>query len=406
MLFNLRSYQSLQTISVVALSFCMAITTSISQKASAQQALIDGVGASSVSVSSLLDNWYGEATISLEQNSRSYDADGDGIVEASEAFPFHNGLVGSFASYTIAGSENGRNAIIGVQTEGFIFDFYSSTGRAVNNVQGVPIVNVNPVDIQISFPVNTDFDDDGVNDFEVLVNTSQLCRIIRGNITNYNQIGGPDFPIIRVFREGSSGDSEVLGSFVEGFCGFSAFTPDGEVISSNVNLNANDILVPLSQNVRDTVLETPGALGYLDFAFARQNGFTQIDGVGGIPDDYAFTTDFGNPVPNSPLGYVFQTAPNFVGFYQVYDTFAELDAAANLCLYLTQGLDFNGNGVIDGGSESGRLFGQSIGYAAPSRTDLDPNCGTFFTGFGGGQIVPDGPILLPGGAAPIPAPEN
>jgi hypothetical protein len=93
--------------------------------------------------------------------------------------------------------------------------------------------------------------------------------------------------------------------------------------------------------------------------------------------------------------------PLFVGFYQVQGSISEQDAAGNLCLYLTRGLDFNANGVIDGAFESGRIAAQSLGFGEPSFNGVpglgrafDPNCGTLFPGFPGFDANPNDGLPL------------
>jgi hypothetical protein len=98
---------------------------------------------------------------------------------------------------------------------------------------------------------------------------------------------------------------------------------------------------------------------------------------------------FGQGEFGGPIGIDIGIGPIFVGFYQNYPNAVTADAAGNLCLYLTQGLDFDGNGIIDVG-ESGRLSAISFGYAIPRIPELDPNCGLFFPGFSGRDVNGDG----------------
>jgi ABC-type phosphate transport system substrate-binding protein len=387
-----------KTISVAALTIGVTFAAQPVQKASAQ--IISGAGASSISPFSLLENWYGFGTL--------FDTDPDIYV-------------GDFATYTITGSGGGRNAINnGVDPFGIPVGFYASDAQAVDNVLGFPIANVNPVDINVAFPVNVDFNGDGVQDFPVRLNADTLCLILFGEITNWNQIGGPNFPIRRVFRSDASGTTTTLDIGQAQLCaavfGADPFNPpldfflsDGNgniLVPGPANVDGDDIGAPQSQGVLEAVANNVGTIGYSDLSFAVEFGFVGDNDYAGLNPTF-LDLNFDGVVSGpgeTQVGFTVGTGPTFVGFYRDQATAGEQDAAANLCLYITSGLDFNGDGFSNNVNESGRRFAIDIlGYGEPSRPDLDPNCGTLFPGFGGGQIVFDGPSLLPGGANPIPA---
>ncbi len=101
----------------------------------------------------------------------------------------------------------------------------------------VPLVN-----LVISLPYNN-----GVGNLD----QNTVCGIFTGNITDFNQIGGPDQPITVVYRSDDSAIKDVFNNY----CG----------ITGN-NYAAGSIGVTSSNDVTSTVANTPGAIGYVERA--------------------------------------------------------------------------------------------------------------------------------------------
>ena len=78
-----------------------------------------------------------------------------------------------------------------------------------------------------------------------------VCGIFRGDITDFNQVGGPDQPITVVYRSDDSAIKDVFNNY----CG----------ITDN-NYAAGSIGVTSSNDVTSTVTNTPGAIGYVERA--------------------------------------------------------------------------------------------------------------------------------------------
>ena len=95
------------------------------------------------------------------------------------------------------------------------------------------------------------------------VSKQQLIAIFTGQVTNWQQVGGNDVPIVVINRAAGSGSRTV----------FERFALDGAIpITAQEQDN--------SGTVRKLVAETPGAISYLSFAyFSDQFVVLSIDGV-------------------------------------------------------------------------------------------------------------------------------
>lgn len=77
---------------------------------------------------------------------------------------------------------------------------------------------------------------------------NQIIQIYSsGTITNWNQVGGPNLPIVPVVRPATSGTRATFRKYILG-----GRDENGTLLTSDS-----------SQTVRDTVAHTPGAIGYL-----------------------------------------------------------------------------------------------------------------------------------------------
>lgn len=104
--------------------------------------------------------------------------------------------------------------------------------------------------------------------------TMDQCRdIFSGAVTNWNQVGGPDMPIIVVSREEGSG---TRGAFEE------------LVLGEEALMAESAILQPSNGAVRTTCSTTPGAVAYLSFGYLDPSVNTiAIDGADPTPENVA-----------------------------------------------------------------------------------------------------------------------
>ncbi len=96
----------------------------------------------------------------------------------------------------------------------------------------------------------------------------QAQAIFAGEITNYNEVGGPDADIIVVSREEGSGTREA----------FTDLVMDYNDVEKQITERA--LLQQSNGQVRTTVATTPDAIGYLSFGFLDEStNAVPIDGV-------------------------------------------------------------------------------------------------------------------------------
>lgn len=82
----------------------------------------------------------------------------------------------------------------------------------------------------------------------------QLARMLRGEITNWQEVGGKDLPVTVVSRQQSSGSrATIVAKVLKG---------QGDIVKSAVVQDSNG-------KVRDTVQYTPGGIGYVDAAYLQ-----------------------------------------------------------------------------------------------------------------------------------------
>jgi phosphate transport system substrate-binding protein len=100
--------------------------------------------------------------------------------------------------------------------------------------------------------------------------TEQVRDIYAGNITNWNELGGPDKQIIVVSREEGSGTRTA----------FEELVMDGELIT------AEAILQPSNGTIKTTISSTPYSIGYLSFGYLDSAVKSlAIDGVAGTVEN-------------------------------------------------------------------------------------------------------------------------
>ncbi len=154
------------------------------------------------------------------------------------------------------------------------------------------------------------------------LNRKQLIDIFTGKVTNWQQVGGDKLEIVLINRAKGSGTRAVMAKYL--FDGVDRFATGA---SEEDN----------SQTALQTVIETPGAISYLGFAYlgnAQMTAFS-INGVTATKENivagkwpitgtgYAITKGQPNPVAVAFLSYVispaFQNSASFgkLGFVPV-----------------------------------------------------------------------------------------
>ena len=103
--------------------------------------------------------------------------------------------------------------------------------------------------------------------------TDQIRDIFAGNITNWNEVGGPDAEIVVVSREEGSGTRAAFEEMVMG---------------EDAVITANAVLQPSNGAVRSTVASTPSSIAYLSFGYLDETvKALQVDGVSPSPETFA-----------------------------------------------------------------------------------------------------------------------
>jgi phosphate transport system substrate-binding protein len=85
-----------------------------------------------------------------------------------------------------------------------------------------------------------------------------------GEITNWNQVGGPNLPIVPVVRPATSGTRDTFRKYI-----LEGRDESGKLLTTDS-----------SDTVRDTVASTPGAIGYLALPYVNNSvHIVAIDGA-------------------------------------------------------------------------------------------------------------------------------
>jgi len=80
----------------------------------------------------------------------------------------------------------------------------------------------------------------------------QLAKILKGEISNWKEVGGKDAPITVVSRQQSSGSRATIVA---------------KVLNGQGDITTNAVVQDSNGKVRETVETTPGAIGYVDAAY-------------------------------------------------------------------------------------------------------------------------------------------
>jgi len=130
-----------------------------------------------------------------------------------------------------------------------------------------------------------------VNDLTV----EQIRDIYTGNIKNWKELGGPDKPIVVISRDTNSGTYETFETLVMNGAKIAGKT---EYVGSN-------------GTIRQRVMSTEGAIGYVGLAFREGVKALKVNGIEAVPETvlsktypiarplYMYTN--GRPGPETPL---------------------------------------------------------------------------------------------------------
>jgi phosphate transport system substrate-binding protein len=80
----------------------------------------------------------------------------------------------------------------------------------------------------------------------------QLKKIYTGEITNWKELGGPDWEITPITRDSSSGTFEIF---------------EEKVLEKGVEMVSTAVVQGSNQAVKTTVAKTPGAIGYIGLGY-------------------------------------------------------------------------------------------------------------------------------------------
>ena len=124
----------------------------------------------------------------------------------------------------------------------------------------------------------------------------QICDIYTGKITNWKELGGPDLPIVVISRDTNSGTYETFESLV----------------MKNAKIAGKAEYVGSNGAIRQRVMSTEGAIGYVGLAFREGVKALKVNGSEATPETVAAMTypiarplymyTNGRPGAETPLG--------------------------------------------------------------------------------------------------------
>ncbi|MCL2438050.1 MAG: phosphate ABC transporter substrate-binding protein [Coriobacteriia bacterium] len=82
---------------------------------------------------------------------------------------------------------------------------------------------------------------------------AELRDVFSGNITNWQELGGPDMPIVLVNRDEASGTRSSFAS----------------AVMDDESFEVNSVVLPGTGQVREVVARTPEAIGYISVGFVE-----------------------------------------------------------------------------------------------------------------------------------------
>jgi len=142
----------------------------------------------------------------------------------------------------------------------------------------------------------------------------QIRSIYTGKIRNWKELGGPDMPIVVISRDTNSGTYETFETMV---MNKEKMTDKTEYVGSN-------------GAIRQRVMSTEGAIGYVGLAFREGVKALKVNGIEATPETvlskvypiarplYMYTN--GRPRPETPLGEFIELANTPEGKKIIEDT--------------------------------------------------------------------------------------
>ncbi|MFZ3069801.1 MAG: phosphate ABC transporter substrate-binding protein [Anaerolineaceae bacterium] len=146
----------------------------------------------------------------------------------------------------------GGGTSVGVKAAGEATSDIGMASRDVKDEEKTEFPDINVVIIArdgIATIVNAEIPVEGLT-------LEQIRGIFSGEITNWNEVGGPDAAIIVVSREEGSGTRDAFQEMVMG---------------KDVLITENAILQPSNGAIRTTVSTTPYSIGYLSFGYLDES---------------------------------------------------------------------------------------------------------------------------------------
>lgn len=205
---------------------------------------------------------------------------------------------------------------------------------------------------------------EGVEDLKL--SRDAYCGIVSGDITNWNDpaIASanqgaelPDEPIQWVHRSDGSGTTFQFTSHIEAACGDTWTAGSGKTVEWPAGTGAKG-----NEGVTAQIQQTPGAIGYVEYAYAKENGLqaAAIENKSGnivepspetaakvfegqeVPADFALLV----PDTDNPEAYPI-TGLTWMLFYPEYQDAAKADAIKSIVSY---------------GLEDGKTAAEELGY--------------------------------------------
>lgn len=119
----------------------------------------------------------------------------------------------------------------------------------------------------------------GVESNQINLTMDQVVGVFSGKITNWKDLGQglPNMPIMLAVRSDGSG---TTGVFTQHLANHIASFKDSVGVGKNVNWPDNQVGGKGNAGVAATVKQIKGTIGYVEYAYAKQNGLvtTKIDG--------------------------------------------------------------------------------------------------------------------------------
>lgn len=205
---------------------------------------------------------------------------------------------------------------------------------------------------------------EGVEDLKL--SRDAYCGIVSGDITTWNDpaiasanqgVELPDEPIQWVHRSDGSGTTFQFTSHIEAACGDTWTAGSGKTVEWPAGTGAKG-----NEGVTAQIQQTPGAIGYVEYAYAKENGLqaAAIENKSGtivepspetaakvfegqeVPADFALLV----PDTDNPEAYPI-TGLTWMLFYPEYQDAAKADAIKSIVSY---------------GLEDGKTAAEELGY--------------------------------------------